>query len=310
MHQVIILGSGPAGLTAAIYAARADLSPLLIHGPQPGGQLTLTSEVENWPGYEHGIMGPELMEVMKKQAARFGTTYKEGWVTAVDLKSDPKKITMETREVLEARAVIIATGASAMWLNVPGEKELQGKGVSACATCDGFFFRDKRVVVIGGGDAALEEATFLTKFASEIVVVHRRGELRASKAMQQRALGNPKITFEWNTEVLEVLGQDAGHVTGVRVKNNQTNAEKVIEADGYFAAIGHKPNTDIFKDQLETDVKGYLTIAEPFTTKTAIPGVFVAGDVADHVYRQAVTAAGTGCMAALDAERWLGTQHE
>ena len=310
MHDVVILGSGPAGLTAAIYAARADLAPLLIHGPQPGGQLTLTSDVENWPGYEHGILGSELMEVMKKQAARFGTSYKEGWVTAVDLTHDPKKITMESGEVLEARAIIIATGASAMWLNVPGEKELQGKGVSACATCDGFFFRDKHVVVIGGGDAAMEEATFLTKFASQVTVIHRRGELRASKIMQQKAMSHPKIAFEWNAEVLEVLGKDVGHVTGVRIRNNQTNEEKVVETDGYFAAIGHKPNTEMFKDQLETDVKGYLKIAKPFSTKTAIPGVFVAGDAADHVYRQAVTAAGTGCMAAMDAERWLEAQHQ
>ncbi len=304
MHSVAILGSGPAGFTAALYAARADLAPVLIHGPQPGGQLTLTSEVENWPGYEHGIQGPELMEIMKKQAARFGTTYKEGWVRAVDLKANPKTLTMESGEVIEARAVIIATGASAMWLNVPGEKELQGKGVSACATCDGFFFRNKKVVVIGGGDSAMEEATFLTKFASEVVVIHRRAELRASKIMQQKAFENPKITFEWNAEVLGVLGVEAGHVTGVRIKNNQTGEEKIVEADGYFAAIGHKPNTDLFKEQLELDAKGYLK-PEPYTSRTSIPGVFVAGDVADHVYRQAVTAAGTGCMAALDAERWL-----
>ncbi len=304
MVNVAILGSGPAGLTAALYAARADLAPVLIHGPQPGGQLTLTSEVENWPGYEHGIMGPELMEIMKKQAARFGTVYKEGRVTSIDLKANPKTLTLEGGEVIQAHAIIIATGASAMWLNVPGEKALQGKGVSACATCDGFFFRNKKVVVIGGGDSAMEEATFLTKFASAVVVIHRRGELRASKIMQQKAFANPKITFEWNAEVLEVLGVETGHVTGMRIKNNQTGEEKIIETVGYFAAIGHKPNTDLFKGQLELDAKGYLK-PEPYTARTTIPGVFVAGDVADYVYRQAVTAAGTGCMAALDAERWL-----
>lgn len=305
MRNVVILGSGPAGLTAAIYAARADLSPLVVHGEQPGGQLTLTTEVDNWPGYENGIMGPELMEVMKKQAARFGTEYKEGWVTEVDLKSDPKVLTLSSGEKIETKALIIATGASARWLGVPGEEELQGKGVSACATCDGFFFRDKEVVVIGGGDSAMEEATFLTKFAKKVTVIHRRDELRASKAMQKRAMDNEKIVFEWNAEVQEVLGVDEGRVTGVKFKNKETGEEKTIPCDGYFAAIGHKPNTDIFKEQLELDEKGYLVVAEAGTTKTQIPGVFVAGDVADHVYRQAVTAAGTGCMAALDAERWI-----
>jgi thioredoxin reductase (NADPH) len=305
MHDIVILGSGPAGLTAAIYAARADLKPLVIHGPQPGGQLTITSDVENWPGYENGIMGPELMDQMNKQAKRFGTEYKEGWVTEVDLASDPKRITLEGGEVIEARALVIATGASARWLEIPGEKELQGRGVSACATCDGFFFRDKKVVVIGGGDSAMEEANFLTKFASEVIVIHRRDELRASKAMQQKAFDNPKISFEWSASVLEVLGVDEGKVTGVRLKNNETSEEKTIECDGYFAAIGHIPNTKLFADKLPMDDKGYLKVSEPFTTKTDVPGVFAAGDVADHVYRQAVTAAGTGCMAALDAEKWL-----
>lgn len=305
IYNIVILGSGPAGLTAAIYAARADLAPLVVRGPQPGGQLTLTSDVENWPGYEDGIMGPELMVQMEKQAARFGTIYKEGWVTDVDVASSPKVLTLEGGETIQTRALIIATGASAIWLDVPGEKELQGKGVSACATCDGFFFRDKKVVVVGGGDAAMEEATFLTKFASAVVVVHRRDALRASKAMQQKAFANKKISFEWNAEVMEVLGRDVGRVTGVRIKNSQTGEVKEIESDGYFAAIGHKPNTELFTGKLPMDKKGYLKIIEPFTTKTIVPGVFVAGDVADHVYRQAVTAAGTGCMAALDAERWL-----
>ncbi len=305
MRDIVILGSGPAGLTAAIYAARADLKPLVVHGPQPGGQLTITSDVENWPGYENGIMGPELMDQMNKQAKRFGTEYKEGWVTDVDLVSNPKILTLEGGETIETKSLVIATGASARWLEVPGEQELQGKGVSACATCDGFFFRDKKVVVIGGGDSAMEEANFLTKFASEVVVIHRRDELRASKAMQQKAFDNPKISFEWSAAVQEVLGVDEGKVTGVRVKNNETGDEKTIECDGYFAAIGHVPNTKIFKDKLPMDDKGYLIVSEPFTTKTKVPGVFVAGDVADHMYRQAVTAAGTGCMAALDAERWL-----
>ena len=305
MHNIVILGSGPAGFTAAIYAARADLKPLVIRGPQPGGQLTITSDVENWPGYEEGIMGPELMAQMEKQAARFGTEYKEGWVTDADVASDPKVLMLQGGETIETRALIIATGASAVWLNVPGEQELQGKGVSACATCDGFFFRDKKVVVVGGGDGAMEEATFLTKFASEVVVVHRRGELRASKAMQQKAFANKKILFEWNADIQEVLGREVGRVTGVHIRNNQTNEEKNIACDGYFAAIGHKPNTGLFKGKLPMDEKGYLILSEPFTTKTIVPGVFVAGDAADHMYRQAVTAAGTGCMAALDAERWL-----
>lgn len=304
-HSIVILGSGPAGLTAAIYAARADLKPLVVRGPQPGGQLMLTSDVENWPGYEDGIMGPELMVQMEKQAARFGAMYKEGWVTDVDVASSPIVLTLKGGEIIKTRALIIATGASAIWLGVPGERELQGKGVSACATCDGFFFRDKKVVVVGGGDAAMEEATFLTKFASAVVVVHRRDALRASKAMQQKAFANKKISFEWNAEVMEVLGRDVGRVTGVRIKNSQTGEEKEIACDGYFAAIGHKPNTELFAGKLPMDVKGYLKIAEPFTTKTEVLGVFVAGDAADHVYRQAVTAAGTGCMAALDAERWL-----
>ncbi|NQV11771.1 thioredoxin-disulfide reductase [Candidatus Uhrbacteria bacterium] len=303
MRDVVILGSGPAGLTAAIYAARADMKPLVVHGPQPGGQLTITTEVDNWPGFENGIMGPELMEEMKKQAARFGTEYKEGWVEKVDLSAEKKTLTFSDGSTLDTKALIVTTGASAMWLGIPGEQEFQGKGVSACATCDGFFFRDKKVVVVGGGDTALEEATFLTKFAGEVVMLVRRDEFRGSKAMQAKARANDKITIMWNTSAKEIVGD--GKVTGVKLVNNQTKEESEIEADGFFVAIGHKPNTDLFKGQLDMLDSGYLTIAEPFTTKTKVPGVFAAGDVADHVYRQAVTAAGTGCMAALDAERWL-----
>ncbi len=303
MRDVVILGSGPAGLTAAIYAARADLKPLVVSGPQPGGQLTITTEVDNWPGFENGIMGPQLMEDMKKQAARFGTEYKEGWVTEVDLADDVKRLTFSDGEILETRALIIATGATAMWLGITGEDRLQGKGVSACATCDGFFFRDKKVIVVGGGDTALEEATFLTKFASEVVVMVRRGEFRASKAMQQRALDNEKVTVMWNTSPIEVLGDE--RVSGVKIKNNETGEESEITADGFFVAIGHKPNTGIFKDKLDMNEKGYLVIQDRSNTKMNVEGVFAAGDVADLVYRQAITASGTGCMAALDAERWL-----
>ena len=306
MRDVVILGSGPAGLSAAIYAARADLKPLVVHGPQPGGQLTTTTEVENWPGEPDGIDGTALIEKLNKQAARFGTEYKEGWVTEVDLKSSPKKLTLEGGEVIETKALIVATGASAKYLGVPGEEELKNKGVSACATCDGFFFRDKNVVVVGGGDVAMEEAIFLTKFSPNVTVVHRRDELRASKPMQKRAFANDKITFEWNSEVQEILGVDEGRVTGVRIKNNQTGEEKVLDVQGYFVAIGHKPNTDIFKGQLDMDEKGYLNVTG--ATSTNIEGVYAAGDVADHIYRQAITSAGTGCAAALDAERWLAEQ--
>lgn len=307
MRDVVILGSGPAGLSAAIYAARADLKPVVVHGPQPGGQLTTTTEVENWPGEPEGIDGTALIQKLNKQAERFGTEYKEGWVTEVDLKSSPKTIMLEGGEVIETKALIVATGASAKWLGVPGEEELKNKGVSACATCDGFFFRGKDVVVVGGGDVAMEEAIFLTKFATSVTVVHRRDTLRASKPMQKRAMENEKIAFEWNNEVQEILGQDAGQVTGVRIKNNQTGEEKVLEVGGYFVAIGHKPNTDIFKGQLDMDEKGYLDVV-PGRTQTNIEGVFAAGDVADHLYRQAITSAGTGCAAALDAERWLAEQ--
>ncbi|MBI1907911.1 thioredoxin-disulfide reductase [Candidatus Uhrbacteria bacterium] len=306
MHKnVAIIGSGPAGYTAAIYAARANLAPVMFFGPQPGGQLTITSEVENWPGEPEGIMGPELMEKLKKQAARFGTEFVEDWVTQVDLNARPFVITTQGGVVCEAETVIIATGASAKWLGIPGEKEFQGRGVSACATCDGFFFRDKKVVVVGGGDSAMEEATFLTKFAREVVVLVRTDKLRASKIMQERAFRNPKIRFEYFAQPKALVGGEK--LTGVTVVNAQTGEESLIETDGFFVAIGHEPNTKLFAGQLDLDEKGYLK-HEPDSTKTKIPGVFACGDVIDHYYRQAVTAAGTGCMAALDAERYLASK--
>lgn len=303
-RDVVIIGSGPAGYTAAIYCARADMKPLLISGQQPGGQLMLTSDVENWPGEPDGVMGPDLMEKLKKQALRFGTEMVEDLVTAVDFTSQPFVVKTES-ETYQTKTVIIATGASAMWLGIPGEDRLQGKGVSACATCDGFFFRDKEVVVIGGGDSAAEESTFLTKFAKKVYLLVRRDELRASKIMQKRVLENQKIEVMWNTEAVELLGEDK--VEGVKVKNNQTGEELTLDVEGYFAAIGHKPNTDLFRDTLELDQKGYIKHA-PDSTKTNIEGVFAAGDVIDPHYRQAVTAAGLGCMAALEAERYLSAQ--
>ena len=303
-ERLIIIGSGPAGWTAALYAARATLKPVVIEGWQPGGQLMNTTEVENYPGFPDGILGPELMEIFKRQALRFGTEVLSASVDRVDFSKRPFQIFMGEK-MIEAEAAIISTGASAIWLGVPGEAKLQGHGVSACATCDGFFFRDKHVVVVGGGDAAMEEANFITRFASKVTVLVRKDVLRASKIMRERALKNPKIGFVWNTEVQEVLGEEK--MTGVRVINNQTNEVSDIAADGLFVAIGHKPNTEIFAGQIELDQKGYVVV-RPGSTRTNIEGVFAAGDVADHLYRQAVSAAGTGCMAALDAERWLASR--
>ena len=308
-EQVIIIGSGPAGYTDAVYAARADMNPLLFGGQrlggQPGGQLMLTTEVENYPGFPEGLMVPELMEKFKAQAARFGTRIISEDITAVDFGSRPFKVKAGEREY-SAKSVIICTGAQAMWIGVPGEEQYQGHGLSACATCDGFFFRDKEILVVGGGDSAMEEANFLSKFAKKITVVHRRDTLRASKIMQERAMKNPKIEFLWNTEVREVLG-DGITLTGVRVFNNQTNEEYELATEGLFVAIGHKPNTGVFKGWIDLDEKGYI-LTRPGSTATSVEGVFAGGDVADHRYRQAITAAGTGCMAALDAERWLETQ--
>jgi len=304
-HSIVVIGSGPAGYTAAIYAARANLKPLIFTGQQPGGQLTITTDVENYPGFPTGILGPELMELFRAQAERFGTQIVDEMVTRVHLRERPFLIEAGKRQ-LHAEAVVIATGASAKWLDIPSEKALSGHGVSACATCDGFFFRNKEIGVIGGGDTAMEEALFLTKLASKVTVIHRRGDLRASKVMQQRAFANPKIGWEWNQEVVEVLGDKKAGVTGVKTKNTQSGEHKTIPMNGLFVAIGHQPNTELFKGQLEMDPVGYIKI-QPGTTKTSIPGVFASGDAADPVYRQAVTAAGTGCMAAIDAERWLAS---
>lgn len=303
MEKVVILGTGPAGLTAAIYLARANMKPIVIEGDQPGGQLTLTTEVENFPGFIDGIMGPELMDNMRKQAERFGAEFKRGWVTNVDLSKRPYRLEVNGLGEIETESLILSTGASAKLLNIPGEKENIGRGVSTCATCDGFFFRGKRVIIVGGGDSAMEEANFLTKFASEVIIVHRRNELRASKIMQDRARGNSKVSWELNKTPLEVMAGENG-VTGLKVKNNETNEEEVIQTDGIFVAIGHNPNTSFLNGQIDTDETGYINVV-PGTTETNIPGVFACGDVQDKKYRQAITAAGTGCMAALDAERYL-----
>ena len=306
-YRVVILGSGAAGLTAAIYAARANMQPLVIEGAQPGGQLTITTDVENYPGFASGVLGPELMEEFKKQAERFGTEILFGEVTAVDLNQNPFRVTV-AKESYTCDALIIATGASAKLLGLESEKKLMGYGVSACATCDGFFFRDKEIVVVGGGDTALEEAMFLTKFATLVTVIHRRDELRASKIMQERARKNPKIAFLWDSVIEEIYGDPkGGGVTAVKLKNVKTGASRDFKCDGVFIAIGHEPNTKLFAGQLETDEFGYLVTHDG--TKTNIPGVFACGDVQDRIYRQAVTAAGSGCMAAIDAERFLESRH-
>ncbi|MGD9851340.1 MAG: thioredoxin-disulfide reductase [Nitrospirales bacterium] len=306
VHEVVILGSGPAGLTAAVYTARANLAPLLIDGSQPGGQLTLTTDVENFPGFPKGIMGPQLIQDMRSQAERFGTQFRQGHVTKVDFQTRPFRITVDDEDTVEAKTIIISTGASANLLGLPSESRLMGHGVSTCATCDGFFFRGKDIAVIGGGDSAVEEATFLTKFASKVTLVHRRDKLRASKIMQDRAMSNEKIAFQWNSQLEEVLGDEV--VTGIRLRNTQTNQTEEIPLSGVFVAIGHTPNTSLFKGQLDMDEQGYIR-TQPARTMTNIPGVFAAGDVQDSRYRQAVTAAGSGCMAALDAERFLEASH-
>ena len=302
MRDLLIIGSGPAGLTAALYAARASLRPLLIEGLEAGGQLMLTTAVENYPGFRDGVLGPDLMAAMRAQAERFGAEFVRGDVVNVDLTA-PSFTVATTDHTYRTRALVIATGASARMLGLPSERALMGHGVSTCATCDGYFFRGKPIVVVGGGDSALEEATFLTKFASHVTVVHRRETLRASKIMQEKAFGNPKISFEWNTVVEDVADTRKGVVTGVALRNVETGERRTLPVEGVFVAIGHTPNTDLFKGQIELDAAGY--IVPRAGARTSVAGVFAAGDVQDHVYRQAVTAAGSGCMAAIDAERYL-----
>jgi thioredoxin reductase (NADPH) len=301
--KVLIIGSGPAGYTAAIYAARAGLSPVLYTGGQPGGQLTTTNDVENYPGYPEGVNGPQMMMDFQKQAERFGTKIHYGLVTSVDFSGYPLKVVVDEKDVIIAESVIIATGASAKYLGLPGESLYNNKGVSACAVCDGYFFRGKEVAVVGAGDSAAEESTYLAKLCPKVHLIVRRDEMRASKIMQQRVLNTPNIEIHWNTETEDVLGDDTG-VTAIRVFNNKTGEKKEIPVSGFFLAIGHKPNTDIFRGILDMDETGYLKVL-PGSTKTNVPGVFAVGDAADKVYRQAVTAAGTGCMGALDAEKFL-----
>ena len=306
-HKLIILGSGPAGLTAAIYAARAILEPVVVSGREAGGQLMITSDVENYPGFPEGIMGPEMMDLLRAQATRFGTEFFSGDVVDVDLSERPFKLTLENKDTLSCDSLIISTGASARWLGMDSEKEFSGKGVSACATCDGFFFRDQDVAVVGGGDTALEEALYLANICKSVTLIHRRDEFRGSKIMQKRAINHDKISIFWNTVVEEVLGDPKAGMTSLKVKNvkNQEVTEHPIT--GLFVAIGHTPNTKLFKGKLNLNENGYVKVT-PGTTYTSVEGVFASGDVQDHVYRQAVTAAGTGCMAAIDAERWLAEQ--
>ena len=307
-HKLIILGSGPAGLTAAIYAARAILEPVVVSGREAGGQLMITSDVENYPGFPEGIMGPEMMDLLRAQATRFGTEFFSGDVVDVDLSERPFKLTLENKDTLSCDSLIISTGASARWLGIDSEKEFSGKGVSACATCDGFFFRDQDVAVVGGGDTALEEALYLANICKSVTLIHRRDEFRGSKIMQKRAINHEKISIFWNTVVEEVLGDPKAGMTSLKVKNvkNQQVTEHPIT--GLFVAIGHTPNTKLFKGKLNLNENGYVKVT-PGTTYTSVEGVFASGDVQDHVYRQAVTAAGTGCMAAIDAERWLAEQN-
>lgn len=303
--KCLIIGSGPAGYTAAIYAARADLKPVLYQGLQPGGQLTITNDVENYPGYPKGVMGPAMMEDFKNQAERFGTDIRWGYASAVDFSTHPYKVTIDEKDEIFAETIIISTGASAKWLGLDSEQRLNGFGVSACAVCDGFFFRGQDVAIVGGGDTAAEEATYLAKLCRKVYMLVRKDELRASKAMQHRVFNTPNLEVFFNTETLEITGEKA--VEGVRILNNKTNEEKTLDITGFFVAIGHTPNSGLFKGWLDMDENGYI-ITKPGTTQTNIPGVFASGDVQDHIYRQAVTAAGTGCMAALEAERWLAAK--